>query len=222
MESVERDMLFKDRRNAGEELGLFLEHDYKALHPLVLGVPRGGVEVAYYVALQLQAEMSLVISKKLPLPRQPEYGIGAVAEEYSVYVSPDGERLLAPKAINQIIEEQITEIKRRIKKYRHGKPLPDMKGRTVIIVDDGIATGVTLVPVLRLCRKKEAAKIIIAAPVSGTRYDENLDEADAIEVLVQPHAFYAVGQVYETFGDFNDKELMQLLKQAEDNKMMAY
>jgi predicted phosphoribosyltransferase len=86
-----------------------------------------------------------------------------------------------------------------------------MNDRVVILVDDGIATGVTLVPVLELCRKKNAVKVVIAAPVSGISYDEHLAEADTFEVLVQPASFYAVGQVYEEFGDFPDQQLVELL-----------
>lgn len=208
-------LYFKNRQDAGEQLGLFLEPKYKDKNPLVIGIPRGGVEVAYYVAQRLHAELSLIITKKLPFPSQKELGFGAVAEEHIVYVSPMGKERLTPEVINQIIEDQVQEINRRIEVYRQGKPLPDMKGRTVILVDDGIATGVTLVPVVMLCRKKEAGKIIIAAPVSGTRYDKHLDEADAIEVLVQPHSFYAVGQVYERFGDMTDKEMQEILSKAE-------
>ena len=209
---------FKNRQDAGERLAELLKQKYQGSNPLILAVPRGGVEVAYYVAKQLHAELSLVVSKKLPFPGQPEYGFGAVAEDYSVYISPFGEKSLAPEAINQIIEEQITEIKRRIEKYRSGKPLPDMKGRTVIIVDDGIATGVTLVPVIKLCQKKEAGRIVLAAPVSGRAFNENLKEADAIEVLVQPEDFQFVGQVYERFGDVSDDEVLELLKTFEREK----
>ena len=213
---------FKDRAHAGKELAAVLEPKYKDSNPLILGVPRGGVEVAYYVAKQLHAELSLVISKKLPFPGHEEYGFGAVSEDYSVYISPHGEKSLAPKAVNLIIEGQIEEIKRRIEKYRHGKPLPDMKGRTVIIVDDGIATGVTLVPVIKLCRKKEAGKIVIAAPVSGTTFDAHLHQADDIVVVIQPEPFYAVGQVYEIFGDFDDEQLLDLLKKAEEEQIIGH
>ncbi|WP_423147825.1 phosphoribosyltransferase [Rubrolithibacter danxiaensis] len=216
MYSVKNDRFFKNRQDAGKELALLLEPKYKDLNPIVLGIPRGGVEVAYYVAQQLAAELCLVVAKKLPFPGHEEYGFGAIAEDYSVYVSQHGKEALEPKVINQIIEEQIEEVNRRVEKYRNGKPLPDMKGRTVILVDDGIAIGVTLVPVIKLCKKKEAGKIILATPVSGTRFDPHLNEADAIEVIVQPLDFYAVGQVYETFGDFSDEQLLKLLKKAEE------
>lgn len=208
-------VFFKDRKDAGQQLGRFLEPLYKDQNPLIFGIPRGGVEVAYYVAKQLQAELSLIISKKLPLPSHKEYGIGAIAEENSIYIAPSGRELVSQEVMDQIIEEQTTEINRRIMEYRHGKPIPDMEDRTVILVDDGIATGVTLVPVLGLCRKKKAGKVIIAAPVSGSTFDENLYEADAIEILLKPRSFYAVGQVYEVFGDFNDDDLMDLLALAE-------
>lgn len=207
---------FKDRKEAGYELGLLLERKYRDVNPMVFGIPRGGVEVAYYVARQLHTQLFIIVSKKLPLPQQPEFGIGAVSEENSIYVSPKVENMLSPEMINQIIVEQELEVQRRVKKYRHGLPLPDMQGRSIIIVDDGIATGVTLVPVIRLCRKKKASKIIIAAPVSGTSYNEKLDEADAIEVLIRPASFFAVGQVYENFEEFDDEELMALLEKAEE------
>lgn len=211
-------VFFKDRTHAGKELANLLEPKYKHLNPLILGVPRGGVEVAYYVAKQLHAELSVVISKKLPFPGQEEYGFGAVSEDYSVYVAPHGQQALSPERVDQIVEQQVEEIKRRIDKYRGGRPLPDMKGRTVIIVDDGIATGATLVPVIKLCRKKGAERVVIAAPVSGITFDAHLHEADDIEIIVQPEHFFAVGQVYETFGDFPDDQLLDLLKKAREER----
>jgi predicted phosphoribosyltransferase len=207
---------FRNRKDAGTRLGDFLESRYQALNPLVIGIPRGGVEVAYYVAQKLRAELSLIVSKKLPYPGQPEYGFGAVSEEDCVYVSEERSERLSPSTIAQLIEEQQKEVKARVLKYRSGQALPNMKDRTVIVVDDGIATGVTLVPVVELCRKKGAAKVIIAAPVSGLNYDKHLEEADAIEVLVQPRSFYAVGQVYEEFGDFEDQQLVELLAMSKD------
>lgn len=211
--------IFKDRQDAGRKLASFLEPKYKDKNPLIIGIPRGGVEVAYYVAKQLKAGLSLIISKKIPLPTQKEYGIGAIAEEETVYLSSVAKDFLSQVVINKLVKEQEIEIDRRVEKYRHGKPLPDMEGRTVILVDDGIATGVTLVPVLELCRKKKAAAVIIAAPVSGSSFDKNLRTADEIEVMVQPQSFYAVGQVYDVFGDFLDDDLMRLLAKAEKEKL---
>jgi putative phosphoribosyl transferase len=215
MSYAETQRYFKNRKEAGNELGLLLRQKYEPLDPMVFGIPRGGVEVAYYVARHLNSKLSLIVSKKLPLPRQPEFGIGAVSEEKTIYISPQIANSITPELLNEIIEEQTLEVDRRVKKYRHGLPLPEMEGRTVIIVDDGIATGVTLVPVIQLCRKKLAGKVIIAAPVSGNTYNEHLDEADAVEVFIKPASFFAVGQVYEEFEDFDDEEVIALLNRSE-------
>ena len=213
MSNADRRWHYKNREQAGKALADYLKSKYKRLDPLVLGIPRGGVEVANQVAAVFNTELQIIVSKKLPLPQQPEFGIGAVSEENSIYISSKAENLLSPEILKEIIEQQQEEVSRRVNVYRESRPLPDMQGRTVFIVDDGIATGVTLVPVLKLCRKKKAARVIIAAPVSGMSYDEGLYEADAIEVLLQPDSFYAVGQVYKQFGDFDDARVIDLLNQ---------
>jgi putative phosphoribosyl transferase len=205
---------FRDRAHAGKELATVLAPKYKHLNPLVFGIPRGGVEVAYYAAKAMNVDLSLIVAKKLGFPGNPEYGFGAIAEDETVYVSQNAKGILDDKTIERIIGMQMQEVRRRVLSYRLGKPLPDMAGRTVILVDDGIATGVTLVPVLMLCRAKKASQIIIAAPVSGSRYDPMLNKADALEVLVQPAGFHAVGQVYYDFDDVSDGDLMALLKKA--------
>jgi len=211
-------IVFKDRKHAGELLAAFLTRGYKQLDPLILGIPRGGVEVAWQVAKKLHAPFAMVIAKKLGFPGRSEFAFGAIAEDHSVYISDQGKDVLEKAVIDQVIAEQSREIDRRVKAYRQGKPLPEMTGRTVIVVDDGIATGATLVPVIRLCRKKKAVRIIIGAPVSGTSFDPHLQEADKIEVLIQPPDFYAVGQVYQEFGDFSDQELLDLIGDEHINK----
>lgn len=215
-------LYYKDRKDAGKQLGRFLESRFKDIGALVIGVPRGGMEIAWYVALQLKAELAVVVSKKLPLPEHPEYGIGAIAEQHSVYLSTEGETMLLPRQMRELIAQQDAEVRRRIQKYRRGKPLPPMKDRTVIVVDDGIATGVTLVPVIRLCRRNRAARIVIAAPVSGKRFDRNLYEADQIDVLFQPGDFRAVGQAYAHFDQVSDEQVMEILKKAEALNMHRY
>lgn len=206
--------VFENRENAGALLGKYLSKKYNWPHCLVIGIPRGGVETAYYVAKALNAELSLIVSKKLPFPGHPEYGFGAITEEDIVYLNDSSSKLLSQQVIENIVNEQRAEIKRRVKRYRGGEPLPDLRDRPVVLVDDGIATGVTLVPVVQLCRKKHAAQVIVAAPVSGDRYDPHLAEADAVEVLVQPEGFHAVGQVYQNFGEFSDQQLLDMLKKA--------
>lgn len=203
---------FKNRKDAGEQLGNFLKPKYKDLNPLIIGIPRGGIAVGYYVAHILEAELSFIVSKKLPLPGREETGFGAVSENSEIYVSAFGRRMLDQDVIEDIIEKQLVEVQRRVDLYRGSNPLPEMKDRTVIITDDGIAMGVTLVPVIRLCRRKRAGRIIIASPVSGSNYDIHLKEADVIEVLLQPDNFYGVGQVYDQFEDFTDEKVLELIK----------
>jgi putative phosphoribosyl transferase len=205
-------IIFADRKDAGEQLGRYLMGRYKNLDPLVIGIPRGGVEVAYYVAQMLEAPLIPVIAKKLSVPGHAEIGFGAIAEDFSVYISPKYRNEFEPEEIGSIIDQQTDEVNRRVQTYRQGKPLPDMTGRTVIIIDDGIATGVTMIAVLRLCRKKGAGTIILAAPVSGSHFHPELDDAAAVEVLAQPEWFYAVGQVYASFREVTDEEVIEILK----------
>ena len=214
MKQRHEEIVFRNRQEAGQELGRFLAPKYQSTHPLVLGVPRGGAEVAYYVARQLSADFALIVAKKLPFPGNEEFGFGAIAEEGVVYVSERGKKTLDAPVIRRIVQEQTDEVARRVQQYRQGQPLPSLKDRTVLIVDDGIATGATLVPVVELCRQRGAAEVVVAVPVSGTTYDLRLREADALEVLVQPRTFFSVGQVYEDFGEFTDEQLAELMRQA--------
>lgn len=213
----EERLTFEDRADAGIQLAERLA-PYESTRPIVLGVARGGVEVAYYVARRLHAELHPIIAKKLPYPGNPEYGFGAIAEDGTRYVDESRAEALDPSSIDAIAAGQFAEIKKRINKYRDGKPLPPMAGRTVILVDDGIATGVTLVPLLALCRKRGASNVVIAAPISGTRFDKRLEDADNMVILVQPPIFYAVGQAYRHFADFSDKELLKLLMDSRRNR----
>jgi putative phosphoribosyl transferase len=208
-------IVFADRRDAGEQLGMALKSRYENVNPLVLGVARGGMEVACHVAKLLRAQLEMVISQKLPLSKHSNIGFGAIAEDMSVYISPKHSDKLQPEEICRVIDHQTDEVNRRISTYRNGSQLADMRGRTVIIVDDGIATGVTLVPVLALCRNRGAKEIVIGVPVCGNNYDDKLDEADFIEILVKPEWFYAVAQSYASFREVTDEHLMSILAKAE-------
>lgn len=201
--------IFKDRKDAGEQLGKDLL-TYKAENPIIVGIPRGGVEVAYYVAKALHCELSIIISKKIPHPLHPEYGIGAITEKDMVYIS---ERTsIDVNVIESIIHQLKQEILRRILIYRKDNPFPEMKDKTVILVDDGIATGVTMVPAIRLCRKLLAKKIIVAVPVSPKNINPDLQEADEIIILHQPILFHSVGRFYENFNQLNNQDVMHFLK----------
>ncbi|CAN5219975.1 phosphoribosyltransferase [soil metagenome] len=204
-------MKYRDRKHAGILLGQALQELILGEHLLVLGIPRGGFEVAYYTAKILEADLSIIVSKKLPYPGQKELAFGAISEDLSVYITPLGNQL-HPEVVMKIIEEKIDEIEIQVKNYRCGIPLPDMEDKTVIIVDDGIATGATLVPALKLCRKKHPKKLMVAVPVSGNNpVSEIYSLSDAVCILSQPKRFYGVGQAYEDFHGLNDEEVKALL-----------
>jgi putative phosphoribosyl transferase len=209
---IDEGRIFLDRTDAGFELGKLLEPKYKDQNALVLGIPRGGVIVASEVAQILNAELSVIITKKLPHPEQEELAIGAVAEDGSLYLSYIANDI-EPKAIQQIHKKQLEEIESRIRRFRKGHELPDMDGRIVIITDDGIATGSTIVPAIKLCKNRKAAKVIVAAPVSGKGYVSEINKlADEVVIAEQPEMFYAVGQVYEDFHHLSDIEVLEQLE----------
>ena len=207
--------MFKDRKDAGQKLGLALQK-YKDSNALVLAIPRGGVELGVEVAKALQCDLSLLICRKLPYPHNPESGFGAIAEDGSVYINQMAAATVPEYEIERIILSQSEEIERRIQTLRNGKPLPQIKDRTVILVDDGIAMGSTMHTAVALCRKQEAKKIIVAVPVAGTESIVKFSQmADEVIVLESPSDFHAVAQVYANWYDVSDEEVMALLQKME-------
>ena len=204
--------MFKDRKDAGQKLAEALQ-TYKEQDPLVFAIPRGGVELGYEVSKVLDADFSLLICRKLPFPFSPESGFGAMAEDGSLYINESAAASVSHKEIKQIIAQQSLEIKRRIQTLREGRPLPSIKERTVILVDDGIAMGSTMHVAVELCRKKGAKRIIVAVPVAGRQTIEKFSQmADDVIVLESPVNFYAVAQVYENWYDVSDEEVLEFLK----------
>lgn len=203
--------MFRDRADAGRRLARVLEK-YRGTGALVLAIPRGGVEVGYEVAKRLNAGFSIVVSRKLPYPYNPEAGFGAVAEDGSTFIFDFARRIFSEKAIAGIINEQKAEAKRRVDVLRKGKPLPDIKGRVVIIVDDGIAMGATMRAAIMLCRKAGAKKIIAAAPVAGMDPAGGIKKsADELAVVEMPDDFHSVAGYYENWYDVTDDEVKEIL-----------
>lgn len=202
--------MFKDRKDAAVQLAKALA-GYRDKNALVLGIPRGGAETGYYVARHLNAEFSLLIARKLGYPFSPETAMGAVAEDGTLYVT--GMASAREQDIAEVKAQELKEIERRIGAFRQGKPLPGIKDRTVMLVDDGVATGATLFAAIGMCRKSGAGKIVVAAPVASQKMEEELwKRADDVVVLVKPEYFQAVSQVYESFGNLTDEETLSFVE----------
>jgi predicted phosphoribosyltransferase len=190
---------------------------YKGEGVLVLAIPRGGVEVGVEVAKYLDADFSILIARKLPFPDNPESGFGAIAEDGSTYIVDSAAHWFPQPSIDRIIGEQKQEIARRIRVLRKGEPLPEIEGRTVILVDDGIAMGSTMRASIKLCKKRNAGKIVVAVPVTGEERKQEVGElVDEIVVKETPPFFRAVAQVYANWYDVPDEEVLDLLETWED------
>jgi len=203
--------MFDDRADAGKKLALELMA-YAVRHPLVLAIPRGGAEVAYHVARRLDADLSLIIVGKLPFPAEPEAGFGAVAEDGTLFLQDSSVWQLPQAEVEMVRRAQEAEIVRRVERLRQGAPLPPLAGRTVILVDDGIATGSTVIAALQMCRKQGTAYLAVGAPVAGHEVLAQVRAwADAVHVLEVPPFFKAVAQVYRYWRDVGDDEVTALM-----------
>ena len=203
--------MFKDRQDAGQKLGKALEK-YKDKDVLVLAIPKGGVEIGHEVAQYLNADFSILIARKLPFPFNPEAGFGAIAEDGTYYVMDRLKSGLSEEDIARIVDQQKDEIKRRIEVLRKSEPLPDLKDKTVILTDDGIATGSTMTVSVKLCKKQRADKIVVATPVAGQHTIKKFQKmVDEVEVLESPANFRAVAQVYENWYDVSDEEVLEII-----------
>lgn len=203
--------MFEDRKDAGEKLARALAK-YKDEDVLILAIPKGGVEVAYEVAKYFGTSFSLLIARKLPFPRNAEAGFGAVAEDGSTFIFEKAEGWVPPNLIEKIKRAQIREIIRRIDVLRKGKPLPDMAGKTIILVDDGLAMGSTMRAAIMLCRNKGARQVVVAVPVAGREVAEEIAATvDDLVVLEIPPVFYAVAQAYRNWYDVPDEEVLRIM-----------
>jgi putative phosphoribosyl transferase len=203
--------VFRHRTDAGEQLAERLGK-YKDQDVLVLAIPRGGVEVGHRIAEYLHAELSLIVSRKLPFPHNTESGFGALAEDGSLFVFEDTTKWLPERTVQEIVDTQKKVIADRIRTLRKNKPLPEVEGRTVILVDDGIAMGSTMRVSVKLCRNKKAGKIIVAVPVSSQDVRQVFQQlADEVIVLETPADFRAVAQVYQNWYDVSDEEVLAIM-----------
>jgi putative phosphoribosyl transferase len=209
--------IFNDRAEAGSLLVERLrDTDTDSEKPLVLAIPRGGIEVGAAIARGLGCELDVVLSRKLRAPQQPELALGAVSESGVVYLNRFAAAMT--NAGNAYVEaertKQLAEIDRRRKMFRAVRPQADVRGRTVILTDDGIATGATMIAALKTVRASGAKKLIVAVPVGPTDRIEALRPlCDRVECLIEPADFWAVGQFYRDFEQVSDERVVELLRE---------
>jgi putative phosphoribosyl transferase len=210
--------MFEDRLDAGRRLALAMQ-DYQGEDVVVLAIARGGVPVGYQVARHLHAEFDIIVARKLPYPHNPEAGFGAVAEDGTTFIFPDAFEKFDKESINDVLHEQQDELYRRINAMRAGTPLINIEGKTVILVDDGIAMGSTMRVCVTLCKNRKAKRIVIGSPVSGEDTAKEFSAlVDEVVILETPADFHAVAQVYLNWSDVTDREVIDLVHQWEYEK----
>jgi len=244
-------MRFRDRADAGRQLGQRLR-ELRLVDPVVLALPRGGVPVAFQVARVLGAPLDVIVVRKLGVPFQPELGMGAVGEDGVRVINPEivdwagvSENVLAAvqareqaevdadeyalrmlglshDRFEQLVAVEQRELDRRVERYRRGRDLVEVRGRDVVLIDDGLATGVTAEAALRALRARRPRRLILAVPACAPDTAARLDDvADEVVCLVAPADFVAVGKWYANFGQTDDDEVLHLLDRASDTSATA-
>jgi len=215
-----RSGIFRDRTEAGRELAARLNAYRNDPTGLILALPRGGVPVGYEISLALNLPLDVFITRKLGAPDNPEYAIGAVSETGSIHMNQQALRMMggfstASPYFKEMVQAQREEIRRRQQLYRHGRPLPDLKDRTVLLVDDGVATGATFMASAEALRNLQVRRLIAVLPLGpGETLGEIGRQVDKLIVLATPEPFYAVGNHYVDFTQVSDDEVVQYLQQA--------
>lgn len=205
---------FQDRLDAGRQLGERLA-GYGYASPVVLGIPRGGVVVAYAVSEALGAPLAALVARKVGAPFNREFGVGAVAPGGVVVLDRavlDATHV-SEDELEPIVEAETRETERRVRLYEAAAPLPELKGATAILVDDGLATGVTARAAILSLRSHQPNRVVLAVPVAAPESAQAIRSmADAVVDLMEPHGFEAVGVWYERFDAVPDDEVLRLLQ----------
>ncbi len=211
-------IIFRDRREAGGQLAKALQKQgYDGENTLVLGIPRGGLVVADEVANSLSVTLDVIIARKLRAPYQPELGIGAVVDGDHIIINEDLSRAVGAtkEYLDHEVAYQKEEIERRLQFYRGKHPAPEVSKKTVIVVDDGIATGYTFRAALERLRERHPDRLVAAAPVAAPDSAEKLKAfADEVVCLYTPASFFAVGAWYQNFDQVSDQEAAAILHRS--------
>lgn len=206
--------MFRDREDAALQLAEQLK-GRRLVEPLVLAIPRGGVVTGATLARELNADLDVILSRKLRAPGQPELAIGAACEEGQVYLDPQAMKVmdLDDAYLKKECAYQLAEIARRKALFRGVRPQAPVRGRSVIVTDDGIATGATMIAALQVVRAQKAREILVAVPVAcPERLDEIRRWCDYVVCVLAPEEFWAIGQFYEDFTQVDDDAVVQILR----------
>ncbi len=213
--------VFRDREEGGQRLAEVIDPGrFPVANPIVFGIPRGGVPVGYALAQRLHCQLDTIVLRKLPIPGDPEAGFGAVTLDKTIVFNS---RLrdtigIPPERIQEIVDRVYGEIVRRDRIYRGDRPFPNLRDRDVIIADDGLATGYTMLAAVEYVRRKKARSVFAAAPVAHGGAVRMLEqEVDSIlTVIIDSAAVFAVASFYDTFPEINDVEVLEYLERARD------
>jgi predicted phosphoribosyltransferase len=206
--------MFADRADAGERLAEAVAAEDLGDDVVVLGLPRGGVPVASVVAKRLAAPLDVLVVRKLGAPENPEFAIGAIGPGGIRVVGDGSSRASAGPRLERVEKRERAELARREQAYRAGRPALDLAGRTVVIVDDGVATGATARVACLVARALGAARVILAVPVAPATWRERLGEAaDTYVAVEEPRQFWAVGAFYRDFRQTSDDEVIAALRE---------
>ncbi len=215
--------MFENRTDAGRKLATRLQK-YRDRSPLVIALPRGGGPVAYEVARALGAPLDVLVARKIGAPGQPEFGIGAIAQGGAMFLNDGVVRELGvtQEYLNAVTRKETAEMARRVRAYRGDRPPLDVRGRTVLLVDDGLATGVTTRAAVRALREQAPREIILAVPVCAPETALELrSEFDEVICASSPEHFRAVGLWYVDFEQTTDEEVVSLLVRADREHLAA-
>ena len=213
-----QEMRYQDRTDAGRQLGVALGDLAGDPSVMVLALPRGGVPVAAEVALALEAPLDVLVVRKVGVPGHSELAMGAITAD-TVYIDYDMVARLgvSPGQVAAVIERERAEVERRELRYRSGRDPLDLTGRTALLIDDGLATGSTMIAAVRAVREMEAALVVVAIPTAPAAAIATLEqEADRVVCLDSPRWFHAVGQWYVDFTQTSDEEVRRLLAASPD------
>lgn len=207
--------MFRDRHDAGHKLAGALASYKGRKDAIILAIPRGALQLGEVLHAELGLPLDIIITKKIPHPMNPEYAIGAVGPDGEHFVNAGAAAEVRPEYVDVQLGRLAANVEERYARYRGDLPKPALKGKTVILIDDGIATGSTMLAAIHVIRKQKANKIVVAVPIGPPDSMARIAaEADETICLEKPDAFFAIGSFYENFEQVGDEEAIAILKKC--------